>query len=135
MSLLPFKISGKVKPQTFEVNDGLGHTLEIPKYGCLTVEETEVYHGYTMEATQDSKLPFENYKIELVFRLLCSRFNLPEGTTKKDVFSYEDSPMGETMVTAIYSFFEKERTRWIETINTEGKLTTDNPTGEQSITS
>jgi hypothetical protein len=137
MTLLPFKIDAKIKPKTHVVNDGLGHSLEVSKYGCLTVEETEIYHSFTLQTTKDENYPFANYKIELVFRLLCSRFKLPENTPRESIFIYpDDSPMGEPMIEAMYGFFENERMRWdsVKESQTEGKQG-EKLTGEQSITS
>jgi hypothetical protein len=123
---LPFKIDSKLKPQSHTISDGLGHSLDIPKYGCLSVEETEIYHDYTLKAMQDgNNQAFVSYKIELVYRLLCSRFSLPEETNRSDLFSFEDgSPWTEILIDEFYQFFENERLRWKEpepVTETEGK--------------
>jgi hypothetical protein len=113
MSLLPFKISEDVVSAAHKVEDKQGHSIELIKYGCLSVEEAEIYHRYTLQTVLNEADPLFCYKYELVFRLLCSRYNLPIGTDKKDVFVYPDStPVGEPMIEALYEFFEWERLRW-----------------------
>ena len=111
MTLLPFKTSTQ-KQEYSTINDGIGNSLNIPKHNCLTVGESIIYHSYTMIASKDTTLAFNCYKIELVFRLLVSRFNLPETATKEDVFRMKDKSIGEPMIEAIYDFFERERMRW-----------------------
>jgi hypothetical protein len=129
MTLLPFKISSIAKTETFTVEDGLGHSLDIPKYGCLTVEEMEIYYNYTLETvnTKGDSLPYQSYQVELIYRLLKSRFNLPDTVTKKELFTLENGdPLGESMVKALFDFFEQERLRWVKepVVSTGGKKLT-----------
>lgn len=113
-TLFPFE-SYQSSETTYNVDDGAGNVVRLPKYGSLTWIEDRAINAYYINGDGDGddkdrwdKIPLIEAKAELSSRLLQLRF----GTHPKDFKQKEEilllpngRPYPVTLVDAVYNFF------------------------------
>ena len=127
-TLYPFN-SYQADPTVHLVSDGIGNTIVLPKYGCLTWIEDDIINSYIINADTDQnglKLPMSYAEAELVSRLLQFRKGIkPDQFRPKEevlVIPSRDGsferPMSSLLVHAIYEFFTiHEKSGWKQDSN------------------
>jgi len=114
--MLPFKTNPNLTyaiGQIETIQDGLGNSLDIPKYGCLTWEEYEQYSQYTLAASKSDDLSLDTYRANVVVDFLRSRFKIDSTISKSELLKLADgTPIPYPMLQALWSFFEGEMNRW-----------------------
>lgn len=113
MSLLPFKTKPGLGKQTEVVTDEFGNSLEVPKYGCVTWEEQELFSQYTLESSVKDELPLDIYNTEVVVIYLRSRFKAGAQASKAEILTLpEGLPVPQSLIDVLSTFFKNERERW-----------------------
>lgn len=115
MGLLPFKTHNSTKSSR-DVSDGMGNVLPVPCFGSVTYREVEEYNDLLNRyRSQDGTLNVGgSFKADVVELMLRSRFSeqIPSGTTKDKLLTMPDgSPMLDSLIDALYEFFQAERNR------------------------
>ena len=102
MSSLPFKTRSQ-EFQTYLIDDGRGTTLEVPRYGSITVNEAMQFQSALTAVGKDASMA--EFQIEVVRRFLALRLDLP-----LDDLELADAPW--SFIDAAYAFFVQERGGW-----------------------
>lgn len=104
--MLPFKT---IKQKNTElIEDGLGHSLEVPKYGCFTYNEMLAFDAVLANT---EKIDHE-FRTNLVATMLMLRFKLAPGTKADEILvDDEGNSVAQTLIDALYEFFLAERNR------------------------
>jgi hypothetical protein len=111
-SILPFEV-GEYKVEQYRVEDGLGNSLPVPKYGCLTWEENKDLNQFSLSAQNDTMMSDQAYRTGVVLLLLRKRFNISSSVTDNEILQYgENRPVLQPMIDKLYEFFDGERKRW-----------------------
>lgn len=105
MTLLPFKSKAAAATKTKVIGTPVTGELELPWYGCLTVDEDIVWESELMRLREATMAVA---KLEIVTSLLRVRLNLPELTKEK----VSEEIGSSTLLEAVYSFFVGERRNW-----------------------
>ena len=105
MTLLPFKSKAATATKTKVIGTPATGELELPWYGCLTVDEDIVWESELMRLREATMAVA---KLEIVTSLLRVRLALPELTKEK----VSEEIGSSTLLEAIYNFFVGERRNW-----------------------
>ncbi|AUB36147.1 hypothetical protein COO91_02048 [Nostoc flagelliforme CCNUN1] len=124
MSILPFKTKPGLGEQTEIVTDELGNSIEVPKYGCVTWQEQELFSLYTLESSVRDDLPLDVYKTEVVLIYLRCRFQIGEQVSKAEILTLPGgTPVPQSLIDKLSTFFKNERERWNSNKETDSQET------------
>ncbi|MGL5077686.1 MAG: hypothetical protein ACRDBG_17925 [Waterburya sp.] len=110
MAALKFSVSRKIN--LVDVKDGAGNSTQLPHCGSFNYKETQAIEKLIQEGIR------ENYRAEFVAAILKIRLkkedpDIVNKSTEELLSSEDGEPIPNSLLNAMYTFFDNERREWL----------------------